>query len=272
MKLFCILTFITITFLQTCAVSEGATIRENLQSFAKRIFGNSFSLGNPEDVDISTTTVTEIANTVTSTYQHVYNASTTTETPSGSLNADDIMLLTRYCPELHDLPNIMDYRYNEELGKCQRLQWRGTCGNNMIFYLKHSIYGECGCKPSTRIHVPDTTSKECYAIFSQGFCPEGQWVDITSRVTPICVNNPCANITSGKNLVFLHGQCVEVGSNGKFCPANTVVGFEWSKRRPTCIPNIGRAIGVPSVKCPPGTVRAYNMKCVTPIDLDDFDY
>jgi len=74
---------------------------------------------------------------------------------------------TSYCPELRDVPNIMEYRYNEESSKCQRLQWRGTCGNNMIFYLKNGIYGECGCKTSKRILVPDTSSKECYALFTQ---------------------------------------------------------------------------------------------------------
>jgi len=162
-----------------------------------------------------------------------------------------------------------------QLRGCHAPEERGPCGENMILYETEDgddkTVGECDCdrkSPRTLIYHGET--HRCYPIFQQGYCSLGKWLDLTPNGMPVCQQNPCYETStdspeSTEDLVLMNGKCVKVGSSSE-CSARKIVGFEGTRRTPTCIqyiPNPGRfrSIGAPQLKCRPGTVRAISGKC-----------
>jgi len=172
---------------------------------------------------------------------------------------------------------------NRELRGCYKPSERGPCGDYMILYPtedgEDKTVGECDCdRKSLRTLIYHEETRRCYPIFQQGYCSLGKWLDLTPSGLPVCQQNPCYEMSANsrentEDLVLMNGACVKVGSTSG-CSAREMVGFELTRRTPTCIqiPKAQvRTIGVPPLKCRPGTYRAISGKC-TPKFPFNYDF
>ncbi|CAG7825344.1 unnamed protein product [Allacma fusca] len=92
--------------------------------------------------------------------------------------------------------------YYNQTGKCYPSGRQGPCGNLMELTFIPGNYeiGECQCitigdpqggwaRPT--VYWPDT--QQCYLLFDQGPCEEGQWI-VMRRGSPTCEKIPCPSL------------------------------------------------------------------------------
>jgi len=109
------------------------------------------------------------------------------------------------------------------------------------------------------MYIYHEKSNSCYPIFSQAYCPEGEWVDLTPEGRPICLENPCAS--NKGDFVFLKGKCAEVETHDpEICLPNASVGFKLNRRTPVCTPQQDVITGG-ITPCQPGNSIAIHGKC-----------
>ncbi|CAL8110334.1 unnamed protein product [Orchesella dallaii] len=115
-------------------------------------------------------------------------------------------------------------------------------------------YGECTCKlfkpPSTRPVVHWKENNQCYWLYEQGPCPEGQWLVFNndtrtdSSKTVICTKRTCPENTDEDRkaffpkFVFVHeGKCLKAETkNPEFCGnEKNRIYFAVDKPEPVCL-------------------------------------
>ncbi|XP_035710168.1 uncharacterized protein LOC110852977 isoform X2 [Folsomia candida] len=203
---------------------------------------------------------------------------------------------SRLCPNEGEL-------MHRETSTCYPKETKGPCPNNLVLLGEsgRSQHGECSCPYNlfNRTLLYDKATEECYFVFTQAFCPSGQWLSLRRDGTPFCEENYClhhaANVTSGdpdadvslkpaasssfqyENVqwVPVHGGgCARLGFEEEGCPAGGVVRFHKDYIIPSCHTppkrlntNIG-SIGVPASNCRLGSYPSIMGKCQPQFEFD----
>ncbi|CAL8083407.1 unnamed protein product [Orchesella dallaii] len=187
----------------------------------------------------------------------------------------------RMCVNLNKSSNA-NLLFHPETSTCYENESKGPCGENMKLYSVDGKVGECDCEPSPRMLIFHKKANQCFPIFQKGPCKQGKWIDVTQEGFPTCKLNPCYTNSSrdgeaDRDLVMLHGTCVEVEATS-VCEQGFKVGFESGKRLPRCIAIATRrsdaigfgilAIHTGPVRCSPGTYKAISGKCQPAFEFD----
>ncbi|XP_053679525.1 uncharacterized protein LOC128730500 [Anopheles nili] len=89
----------------------------------------------------------------------------------------------------------------------------GKCSPNEILYPGDNDNDwVCDCRPGY-VYYPQNDS--CYALYQQGFCEPGEYVDLAR---PSMLTKCTKNVCPGKNKVPYKERCVELHRNNRLCP------------------------------------------------------
>ncbi|ODM91310.1 hypothetical protein Ocin01_15374 [Orchesella cincta] len=170
--------------------------------------------------------------------------------------------------------------------ECFKRETKGPCFNNLVFVedKPRSPYGACSCPYMEFNRTIIYYEGQCYFVFSQAYCNEGYWLNVTTHGEPVCELNPCSQqVTQELEAVGVEwvqikdGRCVQLGKWAEGCPEGSTVRFSRNYVRPSCFQpvTLGQTIGAisaPSIrKCPAGSYLAISGKCQPTMEFD-FDY
>ncbi|CAL8135102.1 unnamed protein product [Orchesella dallaii] len=175
-------------------------------------------------------------------------------------------------------PNDGELMLNET-GECFMKEKKGPCSNNLVFVEEkfRSKYGACSCPYMEFNRTLLYHGGQCYFVFSQAFCSEGYWLNVTKEGEIICELNPCfqkGELTGPERVQIKNGSCVQLGTWVTGCPEGSIVRFHKNYIRPSCHQHIALgesfgAISAPTIKnCPPGSYRALSGKCQPSYNFD----
>ncbi|ODN03649.1 hypothetical protein Ocin01_03055 [Orchesella cincta] len=81
----------------------------------------------------------------------------------------------------------------KDTGECYMRETKGPCMNNLVFVEDEprSHFGACSCPYMGFNRTVLYHDGHCYFVFTQAYCSDGHWLNITTKGEPICEANPC---------------------------------------------------------------------------------
>ncbi|CAL8094267.1 unnamed protein product [Orchesella dallaii] len=176
--------------------------------------------------------------------------------------------------------NGSELYYNDAVtneGSCIRSGIQGPCGNLMVLTAdrtnKSNGVCECDVNHFERPMVFNPEKKQCYFIFTEAYCEDGEWLTIKKNQGPSCERRTCdlPDEKIGEYVPLANGRCVELGKfDNATCNKSQVIKFFKRKIYPACIfleISTG-SVGVPPPECPQGYFSTDFGHCQPHFDFD----